>query len=152
MLNYSADEFEKIGLTVPQWRILFALWETGGCRFGTLAGLTSIEPPTLSRLLNLLEAKRLVRRRRNPSDTRSTSISLTAAGKTRFESTLPFARDVTAMYLAGVSKADVNALRRALTQIYDNVVALSGARERCHPERSAKRGVEGQKRGSNARL
>ncbi len=60
MLNYSAPEFEKFGLTVPQWRILLTLWHHRECRFGDLATLTSIEPPTLSRLITALVAAKLV--------------------------------------------------------------------------------------------
>jgi DNA-binding MarR family transcriptional regulator len=123
MLGYSAREFEKLGLTVPKWRILLALWNHDECRFGDLAQLTSIEPPTLSRFLNAMSAARLVARRRIESDSRSVSISLTAAGRALFEKTIPFAENVNRTYVKGLSAAELAVLRRALTTIHANVRA-----------------------------
>jgi DNA-binding MarR family transcriptional regulator len=121
MLNYSALEFEKFGLTVPQWRILLTLWQHRECRFGELAKLTSIEPPTLSRLLNAMTKSRWVKRRRIEEDTRSVAVSLTPAGTDLFERTVPFAENVNKLYVDRLSAADVKVLQRALTTIYDNV-------------------------------
>jgi DNA-binding MarR family transcriptional regulator len=129
MLNYSALEFDKIGLTVPQWRIMFALWQHRECRFGELAKLTSIEPPTLSRLLNAMTTSRLVKRQRIKTDTRSVNVSLTRAGTALFERTLPFAEDVNGLYVKGISAADLAVLRRALATIYDNVLTMTSDAE-----------------------
>ncbi len=121
MLNYSAVEFEQYGLTVPQWRILLTLSQHRECRFGELAKLTSIEPPTLSRLLNAMSKARWVKRTRIEEDTRSVNVSLTAAGTTLFERTIPFAESVNQLYVAGLSESDLAVLRRALATIYGNV-------------------------------
>jgi DNA-binding MarR family transcriptional regulator len=121
MLNYSAVEFEQYGLTVPQWRILLTLSQHRECRFGELAKLTSIEPPTLSRLLNAMTKARWVKRTRIEEDTRSVNVSLTAAGVALFERTIPFAESVNDFYLDGLSEADVAVLRRGLAAIYANV-------------------------------
>lgn len=121
MLNCSAEEFESFGLTVPQWRILLTLSQHPECRFGELAKLTSIEPPTLSRLLNGMTKLRWVKRKRIAEDTRSVSVSLTPGGRALFERTIPFAEDVNRRYIAGLSAADLAVLRRALATIYDNV-------------------------------
>ena len=121
MLNYSALEFEKFGLTVPQWRILLTLWQHRECRFGELAKLSSIEPPTLSRLLNAMTKARWVKRRRIEEDTRSVAVSLTPAGTELFERTVPFAEDVNRLYIDRLSANDLKVLQRALTTIYENV-------------------------------
>jgi DNA-binding MarR family transcriptional regulator len=127
MLNYSALEFEKLGLTVPQWRILLTLWQHRECRFGELAKLTSIEPPTLSRLLNAMTRSRWVKRQRLEADTRSVNVSLTPAGAALFERTIPFAENVNKLYMARLSAADLNVLRRALSTIYENVQRERGS-------------------------
>jgi DNA-binding MarR family transcriptional regulator len=121
MLNYSALEFEKLGLTVPQWRILLTLWQHHECRFGELAKLTSIEPPTLSRLLNAMTKSRWVKRERLEADSRSVNVSLTAAGAALFEKTIPFSERVNDLYVDGIPRADLAVLRRALAAIYANV-------------------------------
>jgi len=128
MLNYSALEFESFGLTVPKWRILLTLAQHEVCRFGELAKLTSIEPPTLSRLLNVMTKARLVKRTRIEADTRSVNVSLTPAGSALFAKTIPFAEDVNASYVAGLTTAELTVLRRALAKIYDNVEELRIAR------------------------
>jgi DNA-binding MarR family transcriptional regulator len=121
MLNYSAVEFEKLGLTVPQWRILLTLWQHKECRFGELAQLTSIEPPTLSRLLNVMSKLRYVKRERMEADSRSVNVSLTATGAALFEKSIPFSERVNELYIKGIPKADLAILRRTLSTIYDNV-------------------------------
>jgi MarR family transcriptional regulator, organic hydroperoxide resistance regulator len=121
MLNFSARQFEKHGLTVPQWRILLTLWQHRECRFGELAKLTSIEPPTLSRLLNGMTKSKWVKRERIEEDTRSVNVSLTAAGAALFEKTIPFAENVNNLYIDGLTAADLAVLRRSLVTIYDNV-------------------------------
>jgi DNA-binding MarR family transcriptional regulator len=121
MLNFSARQFDKHGLTVPQWRILLTLWQHRECRFGELAKLTSIEPPTLSRLLNGMTKSKWVKRERIEEDTRSVNVSLTPAGAALFEKTIPFAENVNSLYIDGLSASDLAVLRRALATIYDNV-------------------------------
>jgi DNA-binding MarR family transcriptional regulator len=125
MLNYSAREFEHFGVTVPQWRILLALWNHRECRFGELATLTSIEPPTLSRLLNGMTANKLVKRSRTATDSRSVTLSLTAAGRALFQKTIPFADEVNAQYTEGLTRSELAVLRRSLAKIYENVRRLS---------------------------
>jgi DNA-binding MarR family transcriptional regulator len=128
MIAYSAEAFKQHDLTVPQWRILFALSDGDGCRFGELARLTSIEPPTLSRLLNGMVTDGLVSRSRTETDGRGSHIALTAAGRSCFEGTLDFARDVQELYTDGLSEQDLHTLRRALTTIYENVRTAAAAR------------------------
>ena len=52
------EEFRKRGLTVSTWRVLAVLADRGVCGFGELAELTSIEPATLSRFVEALDARR----------------------------------------------------------------------------------------------
>jgi DNA-binding MarR family transcriptional regulator len=124
MLNYSAREFEQFGVTVPQWRILLALWHHPECRFGELATLTSIEPPTLSRLLNAMTESKLVKRSPTATDSRSVTVSLTAAGRAFYKKTIPFADGVNAQYTKGLTRSEIAVLRRALAKIYQNVREL----------------------------
>jgi MarR family transcriptional regulator, organic hydroperoxide resistance regulator len=136
MLNYSALEFEGLGLTVPQWRILLTLWQHRECRFRELAELTSIEPPTLSRLLAAMTKLRLVKRRRIAEDSRSINLSLTAAGTALFARSMPFAENCNQIYLDGLSAGDLAVLRRGLATIYANVQRV---RAESAPRRSTKR-------------
>lgn len=128
MLNYSALDFKKHGLTVPQWRILVVVWQAGVCRFGRLAELTSIEPPTLSRLLNAMQRSRLISKRRVRTDSRSVDVSLTLLGVRKVEETMPFALTVNERFLAGIDDADVDTTRRVLVHIHRNAAEMESRR------------------------
>ena len=141
MLTYSAVEFEKLGLTVPQWRILLALSQHHICRFGELAKLTSIEPSTLSRLLDAMSKGQWVKRERTEEDTRNVNVSMTARGMALFRKSVPFAETVNNAYVDGISAADLAALRRALTRISTNVERMRLGRTSA--KRSSRRGVPG---------
>lgn len=128
MVKHSAGEFAKRKLSVPTWRILATLGEYGTCRFGELASLTSIEPATLSRLLGQLHRSGLISQKVPADDTRAVLNSLTAKGKDVFKRSIPFAYDVESMLLDGVSKADVQALHRALLRMFENLKRRSEKR------------------------
>lgn len=121
LMSYSAPEFEKNGLTVPQWRILLALRQYGERRVGDLVKLTAIEPPTLSRLLGMLEERGLLERRRVQPDTRGVAVSLLPAGRHVFEETIESALEAEAMLTEGFTHAERLRLQSYLTRMFDNV-------------------------------
>jgi len=125
-LNYSARRMSQWGLTVPKWRIIYCLGHYGPLIVGDIATRTSIEPSTLSRNLIELEASKLVGRTKVPADTRSSSISLTSAGTKIYREVLPYARKVERLALRGVSNADIETIRRALTRVYQNLEEAAG--------------------------
>ena len=130
MVGFASSAFARHDVTVPKWRVLFLLWERGACRFGEMAELTSIEPPTLSRLTARMEREKLITRVRIPADTRSIELKLTPAGKRLIEKLLPMALETERIYLDGISKADLAATRSALTRIYENVRRANDAKVR----------------------
>lgn len=130
MVEYAAPGFENHGLTVPTWRILFALSEQGPCFVGDLLGYTSIEGPTLSRALLQLSRRHLIRRKRDPADGRFIKVTLTAAGRALVARSVPYALRCEQVYLKGLTQDEVATLRRAVTVIYENARMATSARER----------------------
>lgn len=129
MRGYSEEVFDDLGLSIPTFRILFALSELGTQRFGALVTATSLEPPTLSRFLNELEAARLVKRTRAPQgNAKAVDVTLTAAGAATVVRAMPAVIDCEDVYLAGVSAADANVARRVMDAIYENARAATTAR------------------------
>jgi DNA-binding MarR family transcriptional regulator len=121
MLRGVDEQFAQHNLNVNTWRILAVLSDQGTCRFGELAGLTAIEPATLSRFVTNLEATGLVRRRRPKADARTVEISLTDQGAKSFTGTLPWAHDVEQRLTTKLSAADVKHLKRMLAQMFSNL-------------------------------
>jgi len=66
--------------TVPQFRILNKLRKQPLSN-GELAGWMGIAAPTMSRMIDTLESKKLIERHADPSDRRAQIIHLTAQGK-----------------------------------------------------------------------
>src|ERR1700752_1436968 len=69
------------GVTLPMYRVMAALWESGDQRLCDLAAVTSLELSTLSRLVGAMKRKGLVTRTRLKDNARTVAINLTAKGK-----------------------------------------------------------------------
>lgn len=76
-------EIAAAGLTVAEWRVLASLHGSAGETIGTLCRLALMKQPTLSKLVQRLEADNLVVRRNTPGDRRQTMVSSTAKGRAR---------------------------------------------------------------------
>jgi MarR family transcriptional regulator, organic hydroperoxide resistance regulator len=136
MRGYSEAVFDELGLSIPTFRILFALSELGTQRFGALVTATSLEPPTLSRFLNELEAERLVKRTRALNgNAKAVDVTLTAAGVATVARAMPTVIECETVYLAGVSAADANVARRVMHAIYENARTATAARAQPAPRR-----------------
>jgi MarR family transcriptional regulator, organic hydroperoxide resistance regulator len=118
---YSKPEFEKIGLTIPRYRALVALSERGTCRAGELCELTSIEMPTMTRIIKALQNRKLVRRQRAAADDRAVELSLTTAGRSLLKRTMPLTYSVETLMTSGLKPTDIKIVRDALTRMYLNL-------------------------------
>lgn len=72
-------------VTEQQWRVLRTLAEMGEIDATTLAETACLLPPSLSRMLQDLEARALISRRRPQGDRRTTLICLSAQGRALFD-------------------------------------------------------------------
>src|SRR5688572_29101117 len=102
------------------WRVLAALREKDGRRMGDLSETTSIEVSTLTRLVDNMEKKGLVARRRDPNDARVVALFVTAAGRRLTQRILPIAERYETVALAGFEPREAEALKAALRRLYAN--------------------------------
>ncbi len=79
-----AEELKKHDLTTPQMRVLAVLSINSGLTINEISVLTVTEQSTMSRTLDMLEARDLVRRRPRASDMRVREVDVTAAGREAF--------------------------------------------------------------------
>lgn len=123
------DEFEDAlsaeGITVSMWRVLAVLNERGPCKISDLAGPTSLDSSTLSRLLKQLERMHFVKRKRSADDERVVDVSLTDRGAELFRRIEPSVVALERDLEAGFTEEDVHVLRRLLTRMYGNVIDRS---------------------------
>lgn len=79
--QYLNREFDKIGITLSQFRVLNWLWRRGELTQKEIHELIQIKPSSLTNLLNILIKKDLVIRKQDPRDGRVKKISLTDKSK-----------------------------------------------------------------------
>ncbi|HEY7608122.1 MAG TPA: homoprotocatechuate degradation operon regulator HpaR [Alphaproteobacteria bacterium] len=77
------------GVTEQQWRVIRALVEPETADIGTLAEQCCILPASLSRIVDTLEAKKLVARRAHPADQRRVVVEITPSGRKLFQAVAP---------------------------------------------------------------
>ena len=75
-------EVEMAGFSVTEWRILASLTGQPGISIGGLAQISVSKQPTVTRLLDRMEARGYVERFAHETDRRITMVRITAAGQT----------------------------------------------------------------------
>jgi len=121
------EEVRPLGASLQMWRVLAALRARDGRRMGDLAATTSIELSTLTRLVDGMERKGLVARRRDGRDARVVTVHATAPGKRMTQKILPIADRYETVALEGFSEAEATLLKTALRRLFDNMDGLPGS-------------------------
>lgn len=109
------------GVTVDQWVILQQLERHDGRSQHELAVATFKDPPTVTRIIDLLCAKGLTRRVSDPDDRRRYRIHLTTRGRRRIGEILPLVRDFRRQAWRGLADDTVDQLVDTLDRIFDNL-------------------------------
>jgi MarR family transcriptional regulator for hemolysin len=126
-----------LGLTRSHWQVLAHLAQNEGIQQGALADRLDVEPITLGRILDRLQASDMVERRPHPSDRRVWLLYLRPAARPMLERIREIGALTKAEALEGVSEQDREKLMDILSRMRSNLVAACG---RPQPERSASHG------------
>src|SRR5580698_2946961 len=109
------------GLTRSQWQVLTYLAQNEGINQAGLAELIEIEPITLGRIVDKLEALRLIKRNPHPTDRRRWLLHLMPAARNRLQQTGEYGDVTRREALAGVSEEDRQHLLRTLQALKENL-------------------------------
>ena len=109
------------GLTRSQWQILAYLARNEGINQKGLAELLEIEPITLGRIVDKLEAMGLVERHPHPADRRTWLLHLMPAARSRLEQVGEYSDLTRREALAGVSEDDKQHLLKTLQALKQNL-------------------------------
>ena len=101
-------------MRVPEWRVLGTLSRGGAFTVGALARATLFKQPTLSRVLDRLERRGLVRRVAGAMDLRQSLVEITPRGRKRVRPLVAQARRRERAVLKRHRAKDVRALKRLL--------------------------------------
>ncbi len=105
---------KPVRMRVSEWRVLATLSAGGGYTVGALARATLFKQPTLSKLLDRLERRGLVRRVAGGMDLRQSLVELTARGRKRIAPLVAQARRREKAVLKGYRVRDIKAFKGLL--------------------------------------
>jgi len=103
-----------------QWRVLANLQEFNGQNVYSLAERSYTNRANLSRDVAILEKLGLVERNRESRDQRNVLVTLTYAGKIKFDQVRPAVEQETNFILEGLSSPEIETLMRLLVKIKHN--------------------------------
>jgi MarR family transcriptional regulator for hemolysin len=115
------DELSKHNVTFSQYQHLRHLWESDGLAQVELSRRIGIETASSTAVIDQLEKRGLIRRRRDPSDRRRIIVTVTPAGRTLERPLTECAIAVNMRARHGLSKAEVAVLFHAVGKIIGNL-------------------------------
>lgn len=104
-------------LPAPQLSALSVVVYAGPITLGALAAAEQVRPPTMTRLVGMMEDAGLVSRESDPDDRRVTRVAATAKGRRVLEDGRDRRIAVIAESLVGLPPGDLEAIARALDAI-----------------------------------
>jgi len=116
----------KIEINPAQGRIMFVLWKNDQIPITELAKRTSLEKSTLTSMLDRLEAAGYAARVPSPDDRRKILIKRTAKDKAWQKTYTRVSQQMTDLFYAGFSRAEIDEFERYLKRIFDNLSAAGG--------------------------
>jgi DNA-binding MarR family transcriptional regulator len=122
------DELEPTGLTHAQWMPLLKLY-MGASTVAELARQSNLDAGAMTRALDRLEAKSLVKRVRSSEDRRVVNLELTAEGRAVAKQIPTVLCRVQNVHMRGFSEAEWQLLKGLLRRILDTAIDLQQERE-----------------------
>lgn len=113
-------------ITTAQWVFLRMLWHKEGLNQKELSASLRTHPSTTVSALHLLERNGYVRRERSDTDRRNAHVFLTPKGRALEKKLLPHAAQITGQAVRGMSRTDVDTLKKLLLQVQHNLDAARG--------------------------
>jgi MarR family transcriptional regulator for hemolysin len=112
----------SLGFTRSQWQVLVHLAKNEGIHQSGLADILEVEPITLTRMIDKLEARGLVERRQHPTDRRIWQLYLRPAAHPSISLLRVIGETTRGEALVGLSEADQEHLARTLTLMKSNLI------------------------------
>ena len=125
-----AGTYEALfGLSIPEWRLVAVIAETGGITQVEIGARTRMDKVTVSRAAIALAGRGLLVRRPNPDDRRSHLLILSEAGRSLHAAVAPKALDLEARIFASFDAHEVDRFVAMLRRIDAVTLALREAGE-----------------------
>lgn len=113
-------ELSKFDISAAQLIVLASVANEEADSASTLCKKISYDPGAMTRMIDRLQQKGLIRRVPNAEDRRATHLELTAAGRALYPQLLAAKERVAAQFLRGFAADDVRTLEKLLNRMLDN--------------------------------
>jgi len=113
--------FQTHNLTSEQWSLLVSLHNEEGISQKELAERTEKDPANVTRILDQLERKGLVRRVTNPEDRRSFRMFVTEAGREAAVELMPVEAQFVQDILIDIPQAEIEAFKAFMQKVNRNI-------------------------------
>ncbi|KOA20020.1 multiple antibiotic resistance protein MarR [Clostridium homopropionicum DSM 5847] len=121
LMRYLNSKLELHDITLEQWNVLLKLSQHEKINQKQLADKVDKDQPTLARILDILERKKLVERKPNKEDKRAFTLHITDKGLSLKEKVEPFLESFFEIIILGISNEDLEIYKHVLTKINSNI-------------------------------
>jgi MarR family transcriptional regulator, multiple antibiotic resistance protein MarR len=120
MIDALDRELSKYDISAPQLIVLAYVANKEADSAAALCKSISYDPGAMTRMIDRLQEKGLIRRTPNPEDRRATNLELTAAGRALYPQLLAAKETVQGQFLRGFSENEVHVLDSLLNRMLKN--------------------------------
>lgn len=116
---------DRFGLTIPEWRVVAVLGESGACSTQEVIERTEMDRVRVSRAVIRLADKTLVMREKLPGDQRAQKLRLTRKGVGIYLQIVPLAHELQAALTAVLDAQERTVLDAALRKLHTRARELA---------------------------
>ncbi|MCX6312282.1 MAG: MarR family winged helix-turn-helix transcriptional regulator [Bacteroidetes bacterium] len=120
MLLQNLFDEGKLKITVDQWIVLSQVGQSAKQNQRQIAAMVAKDPASITRILDLLEHQKLVKRIADKGDLRNSFVMITAAGKNMLKSCNEKVIRFKKVAGKGLSQDDLNHLKTILDNLFEN--------------------------------
>ncbi len=121
--RYSQETFIKEGydITVDQWLVLKKIWDSDKINQSELAAALFKDAASITRILQILERKKLVKKDFKTDDRRHFLLSLTTKGEQFYSHLLGLVKAMRMQGVSGFSDSEKEQIKKLLTRMIKNL-------------------------------
>lgn len=123
-MSLSSIYTKEFGITIPEWRVLLWLNSYDDLYAKDLIAYTFMDKTQVSRLVNQLEQRGLIKRELDRNDHRSFLLSLTGEGQTLIDKIIPKAIDWENQFIETLKANEYKALLNSVEKLERRLDAL----------------------------
>ena len=119
--TYADQRARQFGMTRAQWAVLVRLDRSEGLKQSELAEILDLQPITLTRLLDRLNANGLIERRPDPNDRRANRLYLTPAARPLLDRLDALGAEMMDTVLEGLTPQSVERMLTEFATVRENL-------------------------------